>query len=145
MNYCCVCRCRCSHSQWSHTQGLPLREQALMCIVLGCINILDAICCCCCCPINSFKRCARSALCSPCRDLWNDWYYRPPTARQFYTSKKWQKKFNTIEERNRLIKCLNTDKEIEMNNLEQQEPQTSRHWNVSSNQQQTLQNNVSWR
>ena len=61
---------------------LPLRARVLFCILSGIDHLLGADCRGCCWPIRSFQRCQTA-----CYDLFDDWYYRPPTARQFYRIK----------------------------------------------------------
>ena len=108
---CPLCGNRCSNRRL-----LPRRGRVVFGIVSGFNHLFDAICSCFCWPINSFQRCQTSCFnCfSFCCDLLVDWYYRPPTARQFYASKTRTKGFNQQQQQ---IACINNDREIEMTNL----------------------------
>ena len=88
----------------------PLRWRVAASIFSVWDHFLRAICTCFCCPINRCESCLRGcdSFCNDLSSRWDDWYYRPPTARKFYAPQK--------RSRKRRLR-ISTGHELAMSNL----------------------------
>ena len=124
--------CPLCYSYYQERPPVRLRWRVAIAIFSAWDHILRGICCCLCCPINCCECCIQgcSATCNALSRRWDDWYYRPPTARKFYAQQNGSRK--------RRLRIGN-DREIAMSDLleldEPQEP-TGHQQEASSFQQE---------